>query len=393
MKKKILFIMSSLGNGGAERSLVNLLNEIPYDKYEVDLLLFKKSGMFLKQVPSEVNIMHRPKIIKKLYGPLKKSGIWMLYKVFTTFLAMLLEKDKDKGYQTGCRWKYFYKNVINELDKEYDVAISYISGEQTYYLVDKVKAKRKITWIHNDYKTAHHPKKYDEPYFNKLDAIVTISDQCLKILKKEFPLLESKCYCIANITSSTIVKERAMEFYPKEYNNITWKLLSIGRLAEQKGFDFAISASKILKDKGINFKWFIIGNGDLKNILQKQIDSEDVNDYIELIGVRENPYPYIKNCNIFIQPSRYEGKSVVIDECKMLAKPIILTNYPTVKDQINNENEAVIAEMNPKSIAEKIELLIENEKLRNKMEEFLQQHEYGNQEEIKKYIEIFEGNL
>lgn len=304
-----------------------------------------------------------------------------------------MKKIKIKDIKLGFRWKYFYKKVIKKLDKEYDVAVSYISGEQTYYLVDKVNAKRKITWIHNDYQAAHHPKKYDESYFNKLDSIVTISKQCLKILNEEFPLLKNKCYYIANITSSNIVKKRAEEFYPKEYSKNVCKLLSIGRLSKQKGFDLAISATRILKDKKINFKWFIIGSGDLEKNLQKQIKENDVCDYIELIGVRENPYPYIKNCDAFIQTSRYEGKSVVIDECKMLAKPMILTNYPTVKDQISNENEALVAEMNPKGIAEKIELLIENEVLRKKMEKYLQQHEYGNQGEIRKYIDLFENKL
>lgn len=304
-----------------------------------------------------------------------------------------MKKIRIKDIKLGYRWKYFYKKVIKKLDKEYDVAVSYISGEQTYYLVDKVNAKRKITWIHNDYRAAHHPKKYDEPYFNKLDSIVTISNQCLKILNEEFPLLKNKCYCIANITSSSIIKEKAEEFYPIEYGYKGWKLLSIGRLSEQKGFDFAISAARILKGKKINFKWFIIGNGKLKKKLQKQIDDNDVSDCIELIGARENPYPYIKNCDVFIQTSRYEGKSVVIDECKMLARPMILTNYPTVKDQISNENEALIAEMNPDGIAEKIELLLENRMLRNKMENYLQQNEYGNQGEIEKYINLFENKL
>lgn len=279
------------------------------------------------------------------------------------------------------------------MEKEYDVAVSYISGEQTYYLVDKVNAKRKITWVHNDYKTAHNPKKYDEPYFNKLDSIVTISKKCLEILNEEFPALKDKCYYIDNITSSNVIKEKAKEFYPKEYNNDVWKLLSIGRLSEQKGFDLAISAARILKDKKINFKWFIIGSGNLKRNLQKQIEENDVCDCIELIGARENPYPYIKNCDILIQTSRYEGKSVVVDECKMLAKPMILTNYATVKDQIGNESEALIADMNPKGIAEKIELILKNDVLRKKMEKYLQQHEYGNQCEIEKYINLFEGKL
>lgn len=149
--KKILFVMPTLRDGGAERSLVNLLTELPKDKYEIDLLLLKKKGTFLSQVPSYVNILEQPPVLKKLYGPVKKAGIYMPVKVFGNLLARIVKQGM--GSQKAFMWEHFYKPVIDGLDKEYDVAVGYLGGESTYYIVDKVKAKRKIHWVHNDYRT------------------------------------------------------------------------------------------------------------------------------------------------------------------------------------------------------------------------------------------------
>ncbi len=310
--KKILFVMPTLRDGGAERSLVNLLTELPEDKYEIDLLLLKKQGTFLSQVPAYVNILEQPPVLKKLYGPVRKAGIYMPVKVFGNLLARIVKSGM--GNQKAFMWEYFYKPVIDGLDKEYDVAVGYLGGESTYYIVDKVNAKRKIHWVHNDYRTSGMPKKYDLKLFPKVDAVVTISEECLAILKEEFPQFQDKFYCIENITSSAVIKARANEFIPEEYKGLENILLSVGRLSEQKGFDMAISAAGKLKKKGLKFKWFIIGSGPLKDKFNDQIKKENVEDCVELLGTKSNPYPYIKNCNIFVQPSRYEGKSVVIDE-------------------------------------------------------------------------------
>ena len=150
--KKILFVIPTLRDGGAERSLVNLLCELPKDVYEIDLLLFKMQGTFLPQVPKNVNILEQPTILKKLYGPIRKAGIYMPVKVVGNVLARIIKSGM--GEQKAFVWEYFYKNVIDGLDKEYDVAIGYLGGETTYYIVDKVKAKRRIHWVHNDYRTS-----------------------------------------------------------------------------------------------------------------------------------------------------------------------------------------------------------------------------------------------
>lgn len=387
--KKILFVIPTLRDGGAERSLVNLLTELPTNMYDIDLLLFKKQGIFLKQIPKNVHMLEQPPILKKLYGPISKSGMYMPIKVGGNVIAKIIKKGM--GEQKAFVWEYFYKHVIDGLDKEYDVAIGYLGGESTYYILDKVKAKRRIHWVHNDYRTSGMPKKYDLKIFQRVDAIVTISNECLKILNEEFPQYSNKCFCIANITSATQIRKRANEFVPKEFDDKKNIFVSVGRLSEQKGFDMAITAARIMKERGLEFEWFVIGSGPLKNKLEEQIKKDNVEKNIFLLGTKSNPYPYINKCDIFVQPSRYEGKSVVLDEAKILGKTIVATKYPTVCDQIVDGKEGIVAEMSPEGIAEKIiELCVYREK-REKLEDYLLKRNYGNQAEIKKYIDIIDN--
>lgn len=387
--KKILFVMTSLYNGGAERSLVNLLTEMPKDRYEIDLLLFKKAGLFLAQVPQNVRVLDTPKSLRRMYGPLREAGRYLPWKLAGNAVSLSLTKSAPE--RRAFRWKHFYSRVIEKLDGHYDFAIAYISSEILYYVDEKVDAKRKFVWIHNDYRSAQHPREYDYPHLKNMSGIVSISDACVEILKEEFPAFSPKLFMLENITSSAVLKRRAGEFFPEEYQNGQITLLSIGRLARQKGFDLAIKAAALLKKEGLAFRWFIIGTGELKDELSKQIESEQISDRLVLLGARENPYPYIKNCTIFVQTSRFEGKSVVLDEAKILAKPIVVTAYPTVGDQIMGGDEGLITELSPESITSGIREILGNRALREHISGFLAAHEYGNQDEVKKYIQMIEG--
>lgn len=389
-KKKVLIAMTSLYNGGAEKSLVNLLNELPQDQYDIDLLLFKREGLYLKQVPSYVNILDTPRDIQLLYSSFHKAKKMFFPKFFGTLFSRLLYGNSYKA--KGVRWKYFYSKHIQQIDKKYDVAIAYISGEILWFVDEKVNAEKKITWVHIDYKASGHSKEYDYPHFRNMDAIVTISEKCADILKEVFPEFTDKIYNIPNITSSVVLRRRAEEFYPQEYQRSEkrYKLLSVGRLAGQKGFDMAVSAAALLKKAGVSFDWFIIGNGPLEKQLERQIKKEGVEDCFKLIGVRENPYPYMKNCDLMVQSSRYEGKSVVLDEAKILARPIVATNYPTVKDQIIDGKEGIITEMSPQGIAAGIEKLLRDRELSAHIQKSLSEHEYGNQQDVEKYIHLIE---
>lgn len=387
--KKILFVMMSLYNGGAEKSLVNLLNELPKDKFDISVLLFKKEGIFLRQVPEEVCILETPRALLGLFSPLTKAKKYSFIKLWGTAISHFKESSAAK--RAAYRWQNYYTQRIPELEGTYDIAIAYISGEVMYYVDEKVKAERKIVWVHNDYKMEALPRDYDKLYMQNMNAIATISDGCADILKDVFPEFKNKIYTIANITSSEVIKKQANEFYPMEYTKEETLILSIGRLTEQKGVDIAIDAAKILKNKGVFFKWYVIGSGRLKTLLEKKIKKNGLNDRFFLLGPRENPYPYIKNCTVFVQTSRFEGKSVVLDEAKILCKPIVVTNYPTVRDQIEDGKEGMIVPINAEGIADGIQKMLKNEELWNGYAEYLKAYEYGNRDEVQKYIELIEG--
>lgn len=386
--KKVLIVMTSLYNGGAERSLVNLLNEFPKDKYEIDLLLFKREGMFIEQVPDYVRIIDTPNDLKRVYSSLKNLNLLTIWKIIANIISNICTSNSRE--KRGFRWKYFYSHRIGKLEKHYDVALAYISGEVLYYVNEKVNAKKKIVWIHNDYRSAQHPRKYDYSHLKNMSAIVSISDSCVNILKEEFPEFEKKIFMLENITSSNNIINRAQEFIPEEFSSNQHNLLSIGRLHEQKGFDIAINAAEIMKKRKINFKWFIIGNGELKQKLEQQVIQKGVQDCFIFLGTRENPYPYISNCSVFIQPSRYEGKSVVLDEAKILGVPIVATAYPTINDQLKDNLEGIIVPMSPEGLANGLEKILTDEILVNQLHTYLSNHEYGNQNEVEKYFSIID---
>ena len=386
--KKVLFVMHSLGFGGAERSLVNLLHELPENKYAVDVLLFQKKGELLKQLPQWVNVLETPKDLNGLYAPVAQSGKQVFTKIWGTAVSRLARKTRKM--RAAYRWKQFYCQKLKDLPYQYDVAVAYGGSELMYYVADRVQAEKKLVWIHNDYRTGGYSAQDDAPYFAKMDGIVSISDACVAVLREEFPQLQDKMHCIANITSSSLIRHRAEEFTPEEYEKTESNILSVGRLWEQKGFDMAVDAAAMLKEQGVRFCWYVIGEGHLRNALEKQIQDRNVEDCFFLLGTRSNPYPYMKQCHILVQSSRYEGKSVVLDEAKILAVPTVATDYPTVGDQIANGKEGIIVPMSAEGLAAGIRQMLSDQELAKKIRGYLSQKDYGNSFEVQKYMDMID---
>ena len=392
--KNVLIVMSSLSNGGAERSLVNFLNEADCtNKYRVDLLLFKRDGQcgfFLPQLPDQVRLLEPDPSLKYLYSPFSwRHPVYGAARLAGTGIARLV--SRRKGRQKSIRWKWFYSPLIKKLPGSYDVAAAYISGEMMYYTAEKVSAGKKLVWVHNDYRGAGFDRDMDGIYFRQFDRILSISDTCVDILNQVFPEEQEKMSCVPNLTSAAVIRARSGEFIPPEYHKDQWNLLSIGRLNRQKGFDFAIQAASRMKTMGYRFQWFIIGTGELREMLERQIAGAGVQEQVILLGARENPYPYIRGCDLLVQPSRYEGKSVVLDEAKILGKPVLAANYSTVRDQIQDGREGLIVEMNPIAIADGIVQLMENGALRESIRQYLSAHDYGNAHEIREYEQLLDG--
>lgn len=391
MKKNILFIIPGLDVGGAEKSLVNLLSEFDYSKYNVDLFLLNKEGMFIEFLPKEVNILEQGENLKifskslcqSIKEFLVKGNIRLAYSRSMFFLINKLFKNKGKAEQ--CTWKYL-RNAIGKLDKKYDVVIGYLENTPNYMSIDCVQSDKKIGWIHTDYSKLKLDKKFDSLYFNRLNYIVTISKECSDILKREFPTLSEKVKVIKNIVSVNSIKVLgSKEFILKKNVNI---IVSVGRLSYEKGFDMAIEACKILINNGIKLVWYVIGEGPERINLERKINEYKLKNNFILVGKDPNPYKYMNKADIYVQPSRFEGKSIAIEEAKILCKPIIVTNFTTAKEQIDKDVNGIIVNMNPSDIAKAIALIISDNIIGNKLRNELERESLAIENELYKFYEL-----
>ncbi|MBI5987097.1 glycosyltransferase [Clostridium perfringens] len=389
MKKKLLFVINNLNCGGAEKALISLLETIDYSRFDIDLLLFKQEGIFMSKIPEEVNLLSEPECYKYFDMSIKIALLELIKKgridiaIARLLFGYVFKTEKSKVIGEQKVWKYL-SAVFSRLDTEYDVAIGYLEKNPIYFCVDKVKAKKKIGWIHNDYEKLGMDKNIDNKYFNNLDYIFTVSEECLNILKNIFPQYNDKFKLMHNIVSAKTIRKLSLEeISDVKFSGENINIVSVGRLNYQKGFEMAIEACSILKEKGYKIKWNIVGEGEERSNLERLIKKFNIEDEFKLLGIRENPYSYIAQSDIYVQSSRFEGKSIAIDEAKILNKPIVLTSFSTAKDQIENNSNGVICDMDSSSLANYIEKLIKNDKLKNKLIRNLSKENWGNENEIK----------
>ncbi len=398
MKKKSIFInMHYLELGGAEMALIGLLNAFDYNKVEVDLFLNKHSGPYLKYIPKEVNLLPEIKQYANIETPISK----LVRNIqFTSIIHKLKSRAKLKkylsshpGFDSVASHIYmdYYIKVLPpiKINKYYDLAINFL--DPPHIVQDLINARTKIEWIHTDFSAIPYDTNLTFNRWEKNDYIISISDEITKTFINVFPSFHNKIIKIENIISPSFVRSRADEFIPSEYNQQENTLCSIGRLnAAAKNFKNIPHIAKIIKDSGIKFKWFIIGPGDNSEI-EKQIMLTGTCDVVKIIGPRTNPYPYIKNCTIYIQPSLFEGKSICVRESQILCKPAIITNYPTSKSQIQHNIDGIICNMDNSDIADAIIELLGNNTKQQQIISHLKTHDYGFEDEVNKLYQLIQS--
>ena len=398
MKKRLLIVHISLYYGGAERSLINFLRTLPPELYDVDLLLFRREGHYLQDLPSFVRLMAPSPALLDLYYnensllPHSAGLGWQtrrLARYAGTALGRLRAGRAGKQ-EKQFRWKAVYSRLIPPLPGRYDVAMAYAHGEPTYFLADKVDAERKLAWVHNDYGNIGQDPAFDRAYFSRLDGIASISPGCVQALESAFPEQRDKFILLPNLLSEEEVRRQALEYVPEDVDADVPCVLTIGRLSEQKQPLLSVQAAKLLKEAGVPFRWYWIGTGDMEGRVREAAAQAGVEDCFRLLGMRRNPYPYIRACRVFVQNSAYEGKSMVLDEVKILCRPIVATRYPTVGDQLR-EDEAVITGMRAEDVAAGIRRLLEDKEKAQAISDTLADRHYGNQQEISRYIAWIDG--
>ena len=394
-KKQILIIAETLDIGGIEKSLINMLNSFDYEKYEVDLRLYENSGALIGEINKNVNILEEDvnlKVffmsIKELFKNRKYKFIWI--KVITKFYGVYLsyiKGIKESAYMKCQFMNNLYSKSYKEIyKKKYDVGISYIWPIN--YLLYNVDADKKIGWIHTDYSKIPLDKKRDLELWGSLNNIMAVSDECRNAFLKSYQLLEKKVLVMENIMDIVGIREKSIiqeELFDKDYFNI----VSVGRLCNAKGFDNAILVLKKLHEIGYkNIRWHVVGFGSDNDKLKKIINEAYLEDSFILLGEKTNPYPYMKQADLYAQPSRYEGKAVTVSEAKILGKATIIANYETAKSQVTHMIDGYISEGDIESLVKSIELLYKDEELRKSLEKNCSKTNYENKKEIEKLYEI-----
>lgn len=398
--KKVMFLIGSLQSGGAEKSLISLLSTMDLSKYEVDLFLFEKKGIFMESVPNGVKVVEAPAIVRglskeknlKLFLSKEMTLKAFVYRTMGAMEAKLkgLKLPVNQKNNSQFIWKYWNK-VVPKIEQKYDVAIAYLQGFPVYYMLEKADAKVKIGWIHTDYVEGGYFKDLDRPYFEKLDYIATVSEKCKKTFLEVFPEFAHKVVVIENIISEKSINFMANK-KPTVFLDKSKKcIIGVGRLSKEKGLDLAVEVCKKLVEDGYPIKWYIIGKGPEEKKILDLVDNYGLQDHFILLGEQSNPYHIIKQADIFVQPSRFEGKSIAIEEAKILEMPIVVTNFPTVGDQIIDEYTGLIADISVASIYEKVKELLDDSQKCETLKKNLKQESKTNEYEIEKLYELLEN--
>ena len=386
MKKKILFIVSNMNTGGVPKSLTSLLNVIDRKRYDVALMITAPTGELMELLPKDLRLIVNP-IWNNLTDRMR--GSWQLIKSGHPLLAIGNCIRLCVSFFNKAKAAELIATMMPPLDEEFDTVVDYNGQQQLYYMVNKIKATKKVTFFHSDYEKWSFYYDSDKKYFPQVDYIFTISEKCVSSIKRFFPAIESKVKLMENISSQSFINELALKDAP-EISGSSTTLITIGRVCEDKGILWAIDAAKILKEHGIDFKWFFIGPIDKPADYKAYMAAKDIEDEIIFLGVRTNPYPYIRESDIVVHPSKFEGRSIALDEAKLLCKPIVVTNFSTVGDQFTNGHNATICGMNPQSIASSILELITNHERRQIYVENLKAEAHDNTSEIEKLYNIFD---
>lgn len=395
MKPRIFIAMHYMEIGGAETALVGLLNALDPARVDVDLFLYDHRGEMMQFIPKWVNLLPQiPKysVLERPIVELVKRGFWgiaaarmwakRISKVAYKRSGSKLENNGGLDKMSKCTTPLLPK--INQ-SVTYDLAISFLTPHRI--VAEKVKAKKKIAWIHTDYTRVWVDVEDELKVWQKYDYVASISGDVTNTFLQVFPSLAPKIVEIENTLSPTFVRKRAeLQNVDKEIRHEgTITLLSVGRFSDAKNYDNVPDICKrLINETKLNIKWYIIGYGGDEALIRKKIKEAGMEEHVILLGKRSNPYPYIKACDIYVQPSRYEGKSVTVREAQMLCKPLVVTNYPTAPSQIRSGIDGVIVPMDNEGCAHGLAEVICDKPLQERIIAHLKTHDYGNESEVEK---------
>ena len=369
MKKKVLFVVHQLTIGGAQKSLLSTLQYFDYERYDVDLYIRENKLDLINDIPECVNL-----IVNKNTRKYSHSFFSILFEL----LSRIIKDHKQAfhnlivDYIVNRKTEYEKRQFFS--DKTYDIAISYVNGYTAKFVIDAVNAKKRFLF----YLGSSDPlPKVHKEYLYKYNKIVCDSNGTKEFLVEKYPDLKNELTIIHNYVDYKRVRDLA-EKSKIDIESGEVKLCSCGRFSPEKGFDLAIKTAVLLRDKGISFKWIFVGDGPDREKLENTVIDNNLGDFIVFTGMQSNPYPYIKACDIYVQPSYEESFGLTITEAMILCKPVVSTETVGGKEQIINGKNGLLSKISEKDLYESISLLIDDTGLFNMIKQNLKEVDYSN---------------
>lgn len=374
MKTKILFVIPSMEIGGTRSSLLNLLNALSQIE-DVDLYLYiiKHEGELYSQIPKSITVLPEIKLLAWATPTRHKHIIFRT--LFHSFIAVA---NKVVGYQRVYHTLLKASRGNSLFSSSYDVSIGYQEGIATF-LASEVKANRYFSWIHSDVDKWYDAKNLEIEAYNKVQNIFFVAENTRKLFASKFPEWEGKCEVIKNLLNKEAIIQKSQEsIKDASFNQNQFDIVSIGRFTEAKAFDRVIEVAKYLRDKSHHFKWYLIGGGELYDAIEKQVQNENLTDYVILLGPKNNPYPYVRMADLVVVSSINESQPMVILEALTLSRPVISTGYPSAMEILKDGKYGYICDNDAHSLGVAVDRVITDKELYERLVSGAKDYDYNN---------------
>ncbi len=397
MKPSILIFSQAMELGGVERSLLGLLDAIDYARHDVDLFLMRHSGELMPYLNPKAKLLPEIPQYASLAVPmvsLVKSGQFgvLCGRLRGKLAARRFDRKHPGEKPSVTALTYSHKYTLWSMPqisgKTYDLAISFLTPH--YFARERVMARKYAAWIHTDYTALSFDRTAELVMWEGYDVICGVSEQASKSFQTAFPELEGKVQTVENILPKELICKQAEESQNDMPSKGSLALLSVGRFCDAKNFDNVPDICCRLVADGLDVKWYLIGYGGDEPLIRQKIDDAGMQERVIILGKKDNPYPYMRACDLYVQPSRYEGKAVTVREAQLLGKPVIITDYATSGSQLEDGVDGVIVPMDNAGCAAGIAALLRDPARMQQLSKNCAKRDYTNSSEVEKIYTLME---
>ena len=399
--KKIILTINTLGLAGAEVALMGLLGQLDPEEYEISLFVLTGQGELIHRVPSHVKLLNSKycdsSVLSKegrrhltrtvLHGLVCKGRLFSLF----PYLCRHLFKQLRGGRMQPDKllWRVL-SDAASRFEEEYDLAIAYLEGGATYYVADHVKARSKAAFVHVDYLKAGYSRSLDKDCYLRFDKVFTVSDEVKEGFLTVYPECRDKTEVFHNILDQEEIRRKAglPGGFTDDFKG--YRLLTVGRLTSQKAYEISIDAMRLLKDRDIPVRWYVLGEGDQRGMLTARIHQLGLEADFILMGAVDNPYPYYRQADIYVHATRFEGKSIAIQEAQTLGCATLVSDCSGNREQVTHGVDGLLCELTAEAVCEGILELLHSEEKRRQYGAAAAAKKLANPREMEKLLELLQ---